>query len=521
MQSHTSLLKLMMRQLLKTLLLLAPLGASGQGAWTQVFPMQSEFIQTKDALELDNGQWLVVISAQHRDPPGITTTAHSWTAVLDADGQLQEIEPLTNSGRAVLAESMMYGTDSIPLHILGVSFDSVQLNDFGVTLFQMNELGTVTTSTDHLVGDGTHEMYFYDATLDPGNNIFLVGGVRPPLSQPLFLPNKMFLMRLGQDGQELGQDQTGTDQGLSIGQHAIRQDSLMFVSGVGLQNLSSTGSSKFMRFDTSFNYLGGYSSTSLSGSGLGYPPDSLMTDCLYMTPVGNGSIIVSSRFGYTSSGARAVLGRLSSIGQQEALFMPYSGAFSEFCAAYQGHEAEPDGNIVFSVSENYQDGPDHTLSDHSSRIHLFLLDTMLNVLCDQIAVDGALDSAYYYVNRVKATADGGSLIMGSRLDLAGNGVPQPWIMKVAPWDCNSGIAEPSEGTTATVWPNPGSQGFSIAVNGPTLAKGQLLLFDAQGQEVGSANVVQSAATMDTQDLAPSIYFYRIIDEGGKVRATGR
>ncbi|MBS1547708.1 MAG: T9SS type A sorting domain-containing protein [Bacteroidetes bacterium] len=94
-------------------------------------------------------------------------------------------------------------------------------------------------------------------------------------------------------------------------------------------------------------------------------------------------------------------------------------------------------------------------------------------------------------------------------------------MKIAPWDCQSGIGEHEAESTATVWPNPGSTGFTAFVNGPVVARGTLELYNAQGQLATSTDVLQSSATVNATNLAPGVYLYRITDGQGALRATGR
>lgn len=233
-------------------------------------------------------------------------------------------------------------------------------------------------------------------------------------------------------------------------------------------------------------------------------------------------MIVSGRFGTLSmdNGLRYVVTRVAATGELETVFIPQPETVFEYSGILQSHDVEPDGTRVAAVVQNFNpwNFPMNTIP---SRIHIYQLDTMLNVLCDQVAVDGAEDGSYYMLNRVKATPDGGTLLMGSRMNVNTQSLPQPWIMKIAPWDCQIGIGEQDAANAASVWPNPGSTGFTAYVNGPLLNQGMLTLYNAQGQDVGQTEVVQSAANMDATGLAPGMYLYRITDGQGALRATGR
>lgn len=212
--------------------------------------------------------------------------------------------------------------------------------------------------------------------------------------------------------------------------------------------------------------------------------------------------------------------RVDDMGQVQAAFTPGADVQYEYCGLRQSHDVEPDGTIVTAKVQNFNPF-NFQMNNIPSRIHIYKLDTMLNVICDQVAVDGAEDGSYYMLNRVKATPDGGTLLMGSRMNVNTQSLPQPWIMKVAPWDCQIGIGEHEKASTATVWPNPGSTGFNAYLNGPVLGQGVITLYNAQGQVARISEVVQSSASVDATGLAPGMYLYRITDAKGGLRATGR
>ena len=250
-------------------------------------------------------------------------------------------------------------------------------------------------------------------------------------------------------------------------------------------------------------------------------PDSILRDAFFMSSLPSGSTLVSGRFGNLSPGGlRYAATRISSSGALETVFMPQPETLYEYSGILQSHDVEPDGTRVMAVLQDFNPY-NFPMSTIPSRIHIYKLDTMLNVICDQVAVDGTSDGSYYMLNRVKATPDGGTLLMGSRMNVNTQSLPQPWIMKVAPWDCQIGIGEQEAISTATVWPNPGREGFTAFVNGPVLNQGMLTLYNAQGQDVGRTEVVQSAANVDAMGLTPGIYLYRITDGKGALRATGR
>src|SRR5690606_14597307 len=128
--------------------------------------------------------------------------------------------------------------------------------------------------------------------------------------------------------------------------------------------------------------------------------------------------IISGRYGNFDNvaGYHLVATRNGYDGAQEAVFAPTPEYLYEFCAWRQSHDDEPDGNIVTAAAQNFNPY-NYQSSFIPSKIHIYLLDTMLNVICDQVAVDGADDGSYYFLNRVKATPDGGTLLMGSKMNV--------------------------------------------------------------------------------------------------------
>ena len=172
------------------------------------------------------------------------------------------------------------------------------------------------------------------------------------------------------------------------------------------------------------------------------------------------------------------------------------------------------------MTENYFPGPPNPeVGTQPSRIRLYRMDTLLNVECEFL-VDGFEDNAYYYLTRVKATADGGALLIGARRDLLTMEQPRGWIMKLGPDQCYTGIDE-HERTKATVYPNPGHGTFNVVLNGPIVVGGRLDLFDAVGGHVHSIGINGGWASVDTSMLATGLYVYRITDGMGHVLASGR
>ncbi len=173
------------------------------------------------------------------------------------------------------------------------------------------------------------------------------------------------------------------------------------------------------------------------------------------------------------------------------------------------------------MHENAQLGPPSLFSVFEpNRIHVYKLDTSLNVLCEHI-LDGFAENAYYYLNRIKATDDGGFLLLGGRRDFNDpSGYFAAWAQKFGPDDCVVGIDEQPVQERANVFPNPGREGFTLLLNGEAIA-GNVLLHDARGSLVGVTTMRQGQARIDANQLPSGLYLFRVQDTRGATVATGR
>lgn len=253
------------------------------------------------------------------------------------------------------------------------------------------------------------------------------------------------------------------------------------------------------------------------------PFDSIPQDALDLVPISDLRFASSGRFGGTWSPpqARAAVSIADASGAMIRYFLPRSNFVQDFPPFLQGLAANGTGQLYFAMHENGQAAPPSLFSVFEpNRIHVYKLDTGLNVLCEHI-LDGFAENAYYYLNRIKATDDGGFLLLGGRRDFNDpSGYFAAWARKFGPDDCVVGIAEQPLAQQAVVFPNPGTEGFSLLLNGEARA-GTLLVMDALGRHVGSASIRQSQARFDARHLAPGAYLYRAVDAQGTVQAVGR
>ena len=87
-------------------------------------------------------------------------------------------------------------------------------------------------------------------------------------------------------------------------------------------------------------------------------------------------------------------------------------------------------------------------------------------------------------------------------------------------DFTLGVLEDLPDGELTITPNPGTDGFSLMLNGVS-RNGNVFVLDALGRAVGSAPIRQGQARFDAQELPPGVFVYRATDLDGRLRATGR
>lgn len=493
--------------------------ANGQPQWSITLPVFLEKAAVTDAQILQNGETILIFNSTHKNDTNRITSAHTWLTRLSNTGQILSTTPIIDGSRQVGGMTLVKGTGTTPFHLLALGFDSLTHSQYGISQFPIDAEGHLGNGAHHVIQGGNYDVYFNNAALDQDSALFLTGGVNMDYSNSV--SDKILLLRLAQGGTELAQSVLPNGSIFAQGINVARSGDEMLVAAVG-GSFGPFGVTRYMRFNLNLEYQGGFVGLPVSGGEPTLQPDSILRDIIFMSPLPSGSMIISGRFGSLSldNGLRYVATRIAATGELETVFIPQPETLFEYSGILQSHDVEPNGTRVAAVVQNFNPW-NFAMSTTPSRIHIYQLDTMLNVLCDQVAVDGAEDGSYYMLNRVKATPDGGTLLMGSKMNVNTQSLPQPWIMKIAPWDCQSGIGEHEAESTATVWPNPGSTGFTAFVNGPVVARGTLELYNAQGQLATSTDVLQSSATVNATNLAPGVYLYRITDGQGALRATGR
>ncbi|MCW5898747.1 MAG: T9SS type A sorting domain-containing protein [Flavobacteriales bacterium] len=501
------------------LLGLHPLWLHAQGEWSLIFDPVPSKVAVYDALELPSGRFVLSLVSHTSNMFLGAPITRTWVVGVSETGGQEGLSELTSGmDRSVWVPQLVQHADD-KLTALAMTWYHPTLSAYDITRYTLGLDGALLGATSFVLDDDSERIWIRNVSLLDGGELYVAGGL---VVEGSTVPNRLLLVRIDSDGPEFQASVQGSGPGIRIGHHALSVDGTVLASiEGGGPDIGPSGFAKYLRFDDNFNVVGGFAMTSLSGTGNLVPPDSVLKDCMYMTLLEGDTIISSGRYNPISSGMRAALIRLAPDGAYAGMFLPSGAFFQEGPAGIQGHDLTPDGKLLFARIENFFTGPpNYEVGVAPSRVRVYRLDTLLNVECEFL-LDGFEDNAYYYLMRIKAASDGGALLMGSRRDLNTMEQPRGWIMKLGPDQCYTGLGEHPVYGESQLYPNPGSDGFTLLLNGPVLRRGRLLLYDAQGREVAEYPINQSVAQVDARHLSSGMYLYRVLDPTGVPVDAGR
>lgn len=190
----------------------------------------------------------------------------------------------------------------------------------------------------------------------------------------------------------------------------------------------------------------------------------------------------------------------------------------DFIASYQNLDFTNRNSIFFAGSINF-DVYQHPFSNAPSWIIVNNLDSTLNLRWQKIFGG----DAYYYVESILATSDGGCLLLGDRYDhLAQNDLREIYILKVdengniAPTSTNPGEIMPIE---VIVYPNPCASTLYIQAT-EQCKSSTFAIYDFTGRQMLSKSISGSSAQIDVSGLQRGMYLYRMVSNG-KVIGSGK
>jgi hypothetical protein len=148
-----------------------------------------------------------------------------------------------------------------------------------------------------------------------------------------------------------------------------------------------------------------------------------------------------------------------------------------------------------------------------NKIFVQKMDTAFNVIWEKhIGWD-----AYFMQSAIKATPDGGCLVLGSVYDK--DTMNQRHDVVVFKLDSNGNITGISNigkmKTEVSVFPNPGHDHFMLEA---TRAMQAIKIYDQQGRRVKNLSLNEGTNRIDMDDVPSGIYFIQVISGSGDAMA---
>ena len=339
------------------------------------------------------------------------------------------------------------------------------------------------------------------------------------------LMDRLLLLKTDQNCDSITSMVYGNTNMLSLSRDVIQTPEGIRVSidGRGPQELPPlSGQTRFHTFTEDLDYVHGFGGDCVNPAPC-TTMDSAFNNTISMHYIDSDHMLVGSSFGYLSFplGKRFVVVNLDSTGAATSAFLPRSAYEYDYTGFLNTMTSINENEVYVAMVENAQLGPPNLFSAFQpNRIHVYKLDLDLNVLCEYV-LDGFEDNTYYYLNRIKTTADGGFMLCGGRKDMSNsNDLFRGWVQRFDATDCTVGLEEFSTQRNVLVYPNPGSTGFQIMIAGQTINDGVLDLFCSTGALVRTQRVTNSQANVDATDLTSGMYHYRIRNKTGESLASG-
>lgn len=213
-------------------------------------------------------------------------------------------------------------------------------------------------------------------------------------------------VRVDQNGNELQRVEYGAGQYYLIPRSGVAiEDGYMAGLMGAIDGSGLTGRTTLTKFSSSLDLNGGISGFNINGEPSFPMSENTITDQLMALPIGDNHLVVSGRTGTLSSGQGVAVAKLNTDGTFVSSFVQQSSFPQDQIALFEGMCLDSDGNILVAHWENaeimnfYQ-------PTQPSRVVVQKLDTNLTLLCTTV-IDGFENATYYWLNRIKATSDGG------------------------------------------------------------------------------------------------------------------
>jgi len=498
--------------ILATACALATTAVSAQVSWAFEQPEAGFIVRIVDAISTNSGYILVSskVNIQNGDYIVGTSSLH-----------------LLNAAGTPLAQRAL-GGDSIYVASLildGASADSFEIiggtnSAAGRKLFRLrvDDLLAGLDSAVHQVL-ANEALDIVNATRSSNGDIILpCSSASPWLGQ-----YTVTILRLSQNGDSLSSTPLAGSFLFTARDIAQQADGSYIMSSFGAPNLPEYDVSfvSYVKLDAELNYAGGYSGPRIDGSSAIANLQNTLNEQHKLVLLESRNLVVGGRIGSLSSGYKGAIQKMTTTGTWLGSIILDTSFPTDHPAILSNLTRDPDGNLLFAMVANFESGPPSPfLPAEPSRVQVYKLDTALNVLCTNV-IDGFAENAYYYVDRIIATNDGGYLIVGSRVDLSDPERPWVgWARKFGPDDCFTGLNDEAGVPQVMVAPNPGTDELRITLNGSDRSA-SAMLHDMNGRMVAMEQLRFGQARFATHGLAAGVYAYIITDGSGRRIASGR
>jgi hypothetical protein len=497
-----------------TLGLFWPIAAStaiGQNSWSYIAEASELFSRVLDINEYSDSYFI----ASNQFTLGEQQTGEVYIVKLDASGSPGLQKRLWPNSALVSAENLVHIDDQEHLVVLGSARD---VSQSGYFFSHVLDYGLNTVDSAAFPSQFAYSPFADNAIRTEQGDILFAGS---GLVEPGAPFDRLYLFKLTSMGQVISEF-VQTNSSLLIPRDVLEfsEDSFMVTTtGIPDATFGNWSWASYWKFGADLDPNGGFLSEASDGSGAPLTFSNAIADIIHVERLESGNIISCGR--PRAGQLRTILVKLSPRGEWLGAFRPQSEFPEDHPAAY-GAIAQSGDHILVASMENYFQGQmtgTPLLPDHPNQIKIFKLDTALNQICTN-TIDGFTENAYYWVDRIKSTSDGGYILCGGRKDLNDqNSRMVGWVQKFAPQDCFVSIPEENTLDLARITPNPGNDHFQVDLNGP-IRRATLQLFDQNGRLVQVAVMHHNSVVVETPSLSPGIYAYQLVDQHSGRRITG-
>jgi hypothetical protein len=488
------------------------INAFAQSSWSQIYDQHGIASWAMHGVLGPNGEIFVIVQVENVHGAGHgEARVYSIDPVSTLLGDVQ----LQYPGHTISTAAILYAADDQTLNVPSAVQDPISGNTGSascVALFKLDlELQPIFSG---IYGPCAQQHDVMTATLGPDNTIALAYTSMDPSGMG---EHVLRTQKIGLNGDSLSGSHLMTTLGWGsvAGIKAHRSGGYVMMNE-GFDVFQQSGITYATYLDGELRPVVSSSMATVSPGGGYFNYPSRPLDGIALE---NGDLIFSGYFWRTFEDRGSVVRRTDSAGVALATWEYASEFYMDVPAVIQALDRAPNGNIFFAQNENdigfwYPFYPDIA----PSRVRVVELDTDLN-LVGEFLIDGFPENRLYSLSSVVASSDGGAYVMGAVTDLNDpNGKPKAWVQKIGPEQIVA--VHETEQYSATLFPNPGHDGFDLRTTVP-VTKATLTLIDATGRSVEQIPFNGSSLHVPAQKLPVGLYFVRVIADDGVVLFTGQ